>query len=101
MKKRNCKKSEEERKMHEDAVKIRKMTDCQICMYIEAIKNEAYSSGFKDGKNQGQVCSNSISRFIQHLDILSGTGNGIGKTTVCKINNFAKDNGYLLDKQVD
>lgn len=96
MKKRNCRKSEEEKVMHEKAVKIRKMTDYQLCIYIDALKDNAYEDGFRDGKNQAKPASgNAIEEFIQRLDVMSGTGNGIGKSTVYKLRKFAEKEGYI------
>ncbi len=96
MKKRNCRKSEEEKAMHERAVKIRKMTDYQLCIYIDALKDNAYEDGFRDGKNQVKPAfGNAIEEFIQRLDVMSGTGNGIGKSTVYKLRKFAEKEGYI------
>lgn len=36
-----------------------------------------------------------IEEFIQRMDIMAGTGNGIGKTTVEKIKRFAEQEGYI------
>lgn len=36
-----------------------------------------------------------IQRFIQRLSVKSGTGNGIGKATVEKIREFAREEGYI------
>ncbi len=100
MKKRNCRKNEEEKRMHERAVKIRKMTDYQLCMYINALKDDAYEEGFRDGKNQAEpTTGNKVSEFIQHLDVMSGTGNGIGKSTVYKLRKFAEKEGYLESRK--
>jgi hypothetical protein len=46
-------------------------------------------SAFNDGYRKA------IEDFIQRLDVMSGTGNGIGKTTVEKIKKFAEKEGYL------
>ena len=54
MKKRNCRKSNEEKALHEKAVKIRKMTDTQLCQYIDGLRDEAYEDGFNSGRNQSK-----------------------------------------------
>lgn len=36
-----------------------------------------------------------IREFISHLSCMSGTGNGIGSSTVDKIWRFAEDEGYI------
>lgn len=92
MKKRNCRKSENERIMHERAVKIRKMTDEQICSYIDGLNKAAEAS---KSQNTNKTASNRVKDFIRHLDSMSGTGNGIGKSTVYKLQKFAEKEGYL------
>ncbi|TCX51965.1 MULTISPECIES: hypothetical protein [unclassified Dehalobacter] len=83
MGRRNCRKNDQERMMHERAVRIRKMTDEQLCRYIDSL-----SAGSAGSKNR-------VSEFIQDLDIKSGTGNGIGKSTVYKLQIFAEKEGYI------
>lgn len=98
MKKRNCRKNNEEKALHEKAVKLRKMTDDQLCQYIDGLKDEAYEDGFNAGKNQEKPVvekSNGIEEFLQRLDTMSGTGNGIGKSTVYKLRKFAEKEGYI------
>lgn len=90
MENRNCRKSE---------VKVRKMTDEQLCQYIDILKENAYKDGLEAGKKQGKpIAGNIIEKLIQHLDIMSGTGNGIGKSTVYKLRKFAEKEGYLGEK---
>lgn len=36
-----------------------------------------------------------IEEFLQRLNMMSGTGNGIGKATVKKIREFAEKEGFL------
>lgn len=98
MKKRNCRKNNEEKALHEKAVKLRKMTDNQLCQYIDGLKDESYEDGFNAGKNQAKPVvekSNGIEEFLQRLDTMSGTGNGIGKSTVYKLRKFAEKEGYI------
>ena len=38
MKKKNCRKTGLEREQHDRAVRIRKMTDAQLCEYIDSLK---------------------------------------------------------------
>ena len=95
VKKRNCRKSSLEKLLHQRAVKVRKMTDKQLCQHIEDIKSNAYEDGYKDGKKQGYKTSNVVEKFLQRLECMCGTGNGIGKSTVNKLRIFAKKEGYL------
>lgn len=54
MSKRNCRRTENESRIHEKAVKIRKMTDEQLVHYIEDRVEKARSEGFNRGKEQVQ-----------------------------------------------
>jgi len=85
MGRRNCRKNDQEKTMHERAVRIRKMTDEQLCRYLDSLSAGHQTAGIK----------NRVSEFIQHLDTMSGTGNGIGKSTVYKLQKFAEKEGYV------
>ncbi|ANB61877.1 hypothetical protein [Anoxybacteroides amylolyticum] len=39
-----------------------------------------------------------IEEFLQRLDMMSGTGNGIGQATVKKIRDFAEKEGFIQRK---
>ncbi|AYO30241.1 hypothetical protein D2962_06065 [Biomaibacter acetigenes] len=39
-----------------------------------------------------------VEDFIRRLDVMSGTGNGIGKVTVEKIRKFAEKEGFIKQK---
>ena len=60
--KKHYKLTPEERVRHEMAVKIRKMTDSQLCDFIEEIQNS----------------TRSVDDFLSRLDNMPRTGNGIG-----------------------
>lgn len=51
-KKRSCRRTEDESRIHEKAVKMRKMTDEQLVHYVEDRVEKARSEGFNKGKNQ-------------------------------------------------
>ena len=86
MKKRNCRKTEEEKTVHDEAVRIRKMTDAQICEFIE----HTYQRGVAEGAELASVHSVQASgdggasarRFIAFLEERVGSGNRIGKGTI-------------------
>ena len=44
-KKRNCRMTDEEKKMHERAIKLRKMTDAQLCEFVD----RTYGRGMEEG----------------------------------------------------
>lgn len=81
MKKRNCRRPPDEKQQHEFATKIRKMTDAQICNFIDEIQ--------RPNKDVG------VEQFLDRLEWMSGTGNRIGRATVAKLRAFAKAEGYI------
>lgn len=52
MAKRNCRRTLDESRIHEKAVKMRKMTDEQLVHYVEDRVEKARSEGFNQGKKQ-------------------------------------------------
>ena len=85
MKKRSCRRTAEEIRQHERATKIRKMTDKQLCKYIDGLKNTV-TAGLAISKQNQAV-----------EDFLSGIrpGNGIGQATRGKLWDYARENGFL------
>ena len=81
MKKRNCRRLPDEKQQYEFATKIRKMTDAQLCSFIDEIKG---SNGNDD-----------VAQFLNRLEWMSGTGNRIGRATVAKLRAFAQVEGYI------
>lgn len=99
MKKRNCRLTPEEREQHEQAVKLRRMTDEQICISLGEIRSTGYQAGHQQGKCDQAILemenrNRGVKNFLFRLDCLSGTGNGIGPGTVAKLKEFAKKEGY-------
>ncbi len=78
-KKRNCRRTPDELRQHEIAVKVRKMTDQQLCEFIDGLS----------------ASRPSVEDFLRRLDELSGTGNGIGRVTVNKLRRIAIKEGFL------
>lgn len=83
MKKKSCRMTENERQKHERAVKLRKMTDDQLCAYVDSL----------EGRERKSVPS--IEDFIRHLAGKVGSGNGIGQSTVDKIARIAMEDGFM------
>ena len=77
-KKRNCRRTPEEASIHEEAVKLRKMTDAQL---VEKVRS---ASAAASKMPAAQVSS------AKNANIP-----GVGKITLKKMKTFAKDNGYL------
>lgn len=89
MAKRSCRRSVDESKVHEKAVKIRKMTDPQLIEYIENRVEKARSEGRNEVKKSG-----SLKTFLQSIKV-PGVIPGVGRTTVDKIIKHAEEGGFL------
>ena len=85
-KKRNCRRSNLERTQHDTAVKIRKMTDEQICDFINEI---SVSKSNAD-----------ITRFLDKLEESKGIGNGISTKTIAKLRKIAVENGFIMEAEI-
>lgn len=90
--KRNCRRTEDEVRIHEKAVKVRKMTDEQLVHYIEDRVEKARSEGFNKGKASVEN-RKGMKEFLEELQRLKIPG--IGAVTVSKIVKVATENGYL------
>lgn len=88
-KKRSCRRTETENKVHDEAVKMRKMTDEQLVSYINDRVEQAESEGFNRGKCSGG--GKSIGDFVKEISELRG----IGRATVSKIRAYAVESGYM------
>ena len=66
--KRNCRRTDDERDQHDRATRIRKMTDAQICSYIDS------------------------------LAVRTDSGNRISDATIRKIRQMAYEMGFLTEE---
>ena len=82
MAKRNCRRTVDESRIHEKAVKMRKMTDEQLVHYVEDRVEKARSEGFNQGKKQ-----KTKQNPINIAGIINEIGNvkGIGATKLADI----------------
>ncbi len=78
-KKRNCRRTPKEIQDHETAVKVRKMTDEQLCEFLREI------SGTRP----------SVEDFFRSLDKQAGSGSGISTGTIHKLRKIAMKEGFL------
>lgn len=90
MKKRNCRKTDIEREQHDRAIRVRKMTDAQLCTYLDEL----------EGRNRPTVISQDelekvINGFIDSLATRSDTGLRVSDATIRKIRATAVENDYL------
>lgn len=90
--KRNCRRTENEVRIHEKAVKVRKMTDEQLVSYIEDRVEKARSEGFNRGKAMGER-RKGVKEFLEELQ--KSKISGIGAVTISKITKVATDYGYI------
>ena len=77
MKKRSCRRSVEEEKIHTRAVQIRKMTDEQLIRYLDDYAAQARSEGYEAGQKEVP----DIDAIIEKI----GNIKGIGKTKLEEI----------------
>lgn len=78
-KKRSCRRTADEDKIHEKAVKMRKMTDEQLVHYVEDRVEKAKSEGFNQGKKSSG--GEDINKFLKEISSIKG----VGDATICKI----------------
>lgn len=78
-KKRNCRRTPDELRQHEIAVKVRKMTDQQLCEYIDGVS----------------TARSSVEDFFRCLDKQAGSGSGISTGTIHKLRKIAAKEGFL------
>ena len=82
------KRTPEEVSIHDEAVKLRKMTDAQL---VEKVRS---ASAAASKMPAAQVSSTkSVAEFLEAF--ANANIPGVGKITLKKMNTFAKDNGYL------
>ncbi len=81
-KKRSCRRTEDEKFIHEKAVKMRKMTDEQLVHYVEDRVEKAKREGFNRGRGQMPgVTQLTAVDFVEEI----GRVKGIGETTMSRI----------------
>lgn len=74
MAKRSCRRTKEENKIHEKAVKMRKMTDEQLVHYVEDRVEKARSEGFNQGKKKAPVPMIDLQGIMDELAAVKGIG---------------------------
>lgn len=93
MPKRKCRMTTAELEMHDRAVKLRKMTDEQLCHFVDKGIEDAYKRGYSNGRVINAIAINSsksIKHFLENLNIP-----GVDPATVDKLRKYAKDGGYI------
>ena len=70
-KKRSCRRTEDENKIHEKAVKMRKMTDEQLVHYVEDRVAKAHSEGYNEAK--GRAPKANVDEIVSEIGNVKGT----------------------------
>jgi hypothetical protein len=96
--KRSCRRTEDENRIHEKAVKMRKMTDEQLVHYVEdrveKARSEGYNSGIEKGKKDNpSVSEKGVKEFLAEIQL--SKVQGIGAVTINKLLKVARDHGYV------
>lgn len=84
---RNCRRTSTEREQHERAVRIRKMTDAQLCEYIDGLEAGTRPAA----PNRDEI----IAKFLDDLTIRSDTGIRVSDATIRKLKQWAAEMGYF------
>ena len=81
---RNCRRTDEDRAIHDRACRLRKMTDAQLCDFIDTTYSQGVDQGTKLAERQkaGSPAEEGARRFVSYLEAHVGTGNKIGLGTV-------------------
>lgn len=88
IKKRSCRRTVDENRIHDKAVKMRKMTDEQLVHYVEDRVRKAESEGFNKGKAEMIV---SVVVDVSNIISKIGMVKGIGKTKLQEIESILKE----------
>ena len=93
MSKRNCRRTEDAKKIHEKAVKMRKMTDEKLVHYVEDRIAKAESEGYNKTKKDadGDLSNSTVKYFLDGFRQVPG----VGKITYKRLVEYAKENGYI------
>lgn len=105
MARKNCKMTDEERAMHDRAVRLRKMTDRQLCETMDRQHSNGIDEGVRLAAEQAAAKQETreddkhiVERFIAYLEGKVGSGNQIGRGTIMKLRNelsWAVDEGVI------
>lgn len=106
MKKKSCRMTMQEREVHKEAGKYRRMTDKQLMDTILGLKRQVEKADSREkamaaalaesqheleqAKKERKASSEvdekeAVEKFLQHLSTMAGTGNGIGNGTIFKL----------------
>lgn len=91
MKKRSCRKTDIEREQHDRATRLRKMTDAQLCEYLDGLTaNQRPAAPSKE---------EIVNSLLDTLSIRTEDGLRISDATVRKIRKIAARRGFLPERE--
>lgn len=73
-KRRSCRRTENEERMHDKAVKIRRMTDEQLVHYVDDRVEKARSEGFNKGRKKSAGTGINVQSIIDEIGGIKGIG---------------------------
>lgn len=95
-KKRKCRYTPEELAIHEEAVKLRKMTDAQLVSAVRAAEMAAAATSVAQNGANGADPNKDPSGVEKLLQALSeGKCKGVGGATVYRVSEFAAEMGLV------
>lgn len=89
MKKRNCRKTDLEREQHDRAIRIRKMTDAQLCEYIDSLTQQTSHAKPEE----------IISSFLDLLTVPTDKGLHVSRITANKVRQIAEQRGFITEQK--
>lgn len=89
MKKRNCRKTDLEREQHDRAIRIRKMTDAQLCEYIDNLTQQPPHAKPEE----------IISNFLDLLTVPTDKGLRVSRITANKVRQIAEQRGFITEQK--
>lgn len=92
MSKRNCRRTDNEREQHERATRIRRMTDAQLCQFIDDLE----AGNRPAAPNRAEI----IEQFLDDMAIRSDTGLRVSDATIRKIRDMATEKGYFQPRNL-
>lgn len=87
MKKRSCRRTDVEQQQHDSAIRVRKMTDAQLCDYLDSL-------GAAQAEPQPSK-EEIITAFLEAITIRRDDGLRVSDATVRKLKDMARRDGFL------
>lgn len=87
MKKPSCRRTELEREQHERAIRVRKMTDAQLCEYLDGL-----TAG---NRPSGPTKEEIVNDFLAELGVRGDDGLRMSDAAIRKVREIAVSRGYI------